>query len=179
MNTICENCQAKNSIIEEKITGEIVCTNCGYIYAEHIISGEFEKRTFEGDEDQIKRVGPAENPEQETEPGTTLIVRQNGKTKIVKTYSKRTKIDKNCNRIQQILSNANVPQSLIEKTKELYSMIAPEKNMQGRNFIHIIIALYYYASRVEGQALTFREVAKMFPSVTERQIIKAFNSIKC
>ena len=58
-------------------------------------------------------------------------------------------------------------------------MIAPEKNMQGRNFIHIIIALYYYASRVEGQALTFREVAKMFPSVTERQIIKSFNSIKC
>ena len=179
MNTICENCQAKNSIIEEYTTGEVVCTKCGYVHAKHIISEEYEKRTFEGDEDQIKRVGPAENPEQAAEPGTTLIVRQNGKTKIVKTYSKQTKINKNCKRIQQILSNANVSQRLIEKTKELYSMMAPEKNMQGRNINHVIIALYYYASRVEGQALTFREVAKIFPSVTERQIRKAFNSIKC
>ena len=94
MNIICKYCQAENSIIEENTTGEVVCTKCGYIYADYIISDEYEKRTFEGDEDQIKRVGPAENPEQETEPGTTLIVRQNGKTKIVKTYSKQTKINK-------------------------------------------------------------------------------------
>ena len=178
MPTICESCHKKDCIIEEYSSGEVVCVECGTVH-DYIISDEYEGRTFEGDEDQIRRVGAPERPEQAAEPGTKLIVRQNGKTKVYKSYSKQTKIYKNFIRIQRVLSNAGITQMLIEKTKELYSMMAPEKNMQGRNLNHIIIALYYYASRIDGQAINFKEVAKRFSSVTERQIRKAFNSIKC
>ena len=158
MSTICKKCEEKNSIILDEEDWQVVCSKCGFIYNDNIIAYEYEKRTFEGDEDEIKRVGPPERPEQNT---------------------KQTKIDKNFKRIEHVLSLAGVTKNLIEKTKKLYSEMAADKNMQGRQFKHIIIALYYYACRIEKQAKTFRGIAKMFPSVTERQIRKAFNCIKC
>ena len=97
------------------------------------------------------------------------------KQKLLKHIKKKQKSKK----IQHNLSNAGISDSLIEKTKELYTMMAPYKNMQGRNFNHIILALYYYASRIEGLALSFGEVANRFPPITEKQIRKAFNDIKC
>jgi transcription initiation factor TFIIIB Brf1 subunit/transcription initiation factor TFIIB len=56
--------------------------------------------------------------------------------------------------------------------------LAKIKNFQGRNLTHIIIALYYYVSRKENMAKSYKDVAKMFPSATEREIRKAFNGIK-
>ena len=50
--------------------------------------------------------------------------------------------------------------------------------MQGRNLNHIIIALYYYACRKENMAKSFKDVVKMFPSITERQLKKSFNWVK-
>ena len=50
--------------------------------------------------------------------------------------------------------------------------------MQGRNINHIIIALYYYACRKENMAKSFKDVVKMFPSITERQLKKSFNWVK-
>ena len=76
------------------------------------------------------------------------------------------------------MANAGVMDNLIKDTISLYKSLAPNKNMQGRNFNHIIAALYYYALRVKNMAQSYKEVAKQFPSLTERQIKKAFNDIK-
>ena len=178
MSTICENCNNKDSIIEDYSSGELVCNKCGLVYAENMIADEYEKRTFESDDNEIKRVGPPERPDQLGQPGTTLIIRENGKKKIIKTYTKQTKIAKNHYRIYRLLSLSDVKENFIEQTKILYDKLAPKMNMQGRNLRHIIIALYYYACRKSNMAKGLKEVSKMFPSVTERQIKKAFNSIK-
>ena len=178
MSTICEKCNNKDSIIEDYSSGELVCNKCGLVYAENMIADEYEKRTFESDDNEIKRVGPPERPDQLGQPGTTLIIRENGKKKIIKTYTKQTKIAKNHNRIYRLLSLSDVKENFIEQTKILYDKLAPKMNMQGRNLRHIIIALYYYACRKSNMAKGLKEVSKMFPSVTERQIKKAFNSIK-
>ena len=177
MITICENCQEKNTIIEDD--GQVVCSNCGLIYDENVIVNEYEKRTFEGDDEQIKRVALPERPEQVAKRATVSVVSHIGQKKVVRTYTKQTKINKNFKKIEHVLSLAGVTKKIIDITKELYSTMAPNKNMQGRNFNHIIIALYYYANIIEGQAKTFRQIAKIFPSVKERQIRKAFNCIKC
>ena len=81
MNTICDKCKEGNNIIEDD--GQIVCAKCGLIQDENVITDEYEKRTFEGDEDQIKRVGPPETLEQIEEPRATLIVGHKGKNKII------------------------------------------------------------------------------------------------
>ena len=178
MSDICEKCQAKDSFIEDYAEGIIVCTNCGLVLEENIIADEYEKRTFESDNNEIKRVGPPTRPEQATESGTYLVIRENGHTQKRTIYSKQTKIFKNYKRIQNLLTSAEVFPNLIEKTKDEYKELAKIKNFQGRNLNHIIIALYYYVCRKEKMAKTFKDVANMFPSVTERQIKKAFNDIK-
>ena len=155
MSTICKYCQEKDSIIEDYTSGEEVCVNCGAIYDENIIYDEIQKRRFE--------------------PETILKVRPKEKKQ---DFKLSPKIYRNFKRIQNVLSSTGISQRLIEKTKELYSKMAPYKNMQGKNFNHIIIALYYYASKVEGQAQTFKKLAKMFPTVNERQIRATFNNIK-
>ena len=174
MSTICANikCQAIDSIIEDG--GELVCCECGRVYAENLVADEYE--TYDGD-DEIKRVGPAERPEQAREPGTNLVIKS-GKTKHYRSHQKYTKIERNCYRFQKYLANAGVMQNIIESTKSLYVLMAPHKNMQGRNFNHIIAALYYYALRLNSMAKKYKEVSNIFPSITERQIRKAYNSIK-
>jgi transcription initiation factor TFIIIB Brf1 subunit/transcription initiation factor TFIIB len=127
-------------------------------------------------------VGPPAKPEYGNECGTNLLIREKGKTKIIKSYSKFDKIQRNFMKIQRILSLANVSQNIIEEVKTLYDKVAKNMNMQGRNIDHIIIGIYYYAIRKLKQARTLKEVAKMFkcvvPNLTERIVKKAFNSIK-
>ena len=94
MSEICERCQAKDTIIEDDIEGIVVCTNCGLVLEENIIADEYEKRTFETDNNEIKRVGPPTRPEQATESGTYLVIRENGHTQKRTIYSKQTKIFK-------------------------------------------------------------------------------------
>ena len=84
----------------------------------------------------------------------------------------------NCYKIYKLLSSKGVLGNLIDVTKELYKKLAKTKNMQGRNLNHIIIALYYYACRKENMAKSFKDVVKMFPSITERQLKKSFNWVK-
>ena len=181
---ICERCKAVNSIITDYVYGELVCSNCGKVYEERIISDEYEKRTFEDDngDNQIQRVGPPPKPEYGNECGTNLLIRVKGKTKIIKSYSKFDKIQRNFMKIQKILSSATISQNIIEEVKTLYDKVAKNMNMQGRNINHIIIGIYYYAIRKLKQARTLKEVAQMFkcvvPTVTERIVKKAFSSIK-
>ena len=174
MITICKNFQAIDSIFEYE--GEIVCHKCGLVYAENVIADEYE--TYDGEENQIRRVGPPETLEQAKEPSTTLIVKEKGVKKIIRTYRNRTKIERNSYRIQNYLANAGVMDNLIKDTISLYKSLASNKNMQGRNFNHIIAALYYYALRIKNMAQSYKEVSRQFPSLTERQIRKAFNDIK-
>ena len=158
MSTICKYCHEKDSIIEDYTTGEEVCVKCGTIYSENIIYDEYKIRTL-GTETKLK-VKPKE------------------KIQVSHSLSQTRKLYNNSQKIRDVLSKAGVSRILIEKTLDLFFKIAPKKNIQGKKFKHFIIALYYYASRVEGYAQTFKELAKMFPPVTERQIRTAFNIIK-
>ena len=178
-NEICERCKEKNTIIEDYENGIIVCNNCGKVYEERIISNENEKRTFEGEDgdNQIQRVGPPTKPQYGNEFGTTLVIRDHGKTKIIKSYSKYSKIQRAFGKIQSLLSSKYVQQKFIEETKSLYETFSKNKNMQRRNLKEIILAIYYYVCRKAQIAKTFKQISLMF-SVEERRIKKAFNSIK-
>ena len=178
-DNICTKCKAKNSIITNYEYGEIVCNQCGLVYEEAIIVDEYEKRTFqdESGDNQIQRVGPPTNPALDKECGTKLMIRENGKTKIIKSYSKYSKIQKNFYRIQHFLSQAQVAQSMIEQTKEIFAKIAENKNLQGKNINNLILGIYYYVCRKNDMSKTFKEISNMF-NVTERVVKRAFNSIK-
>lgn len=157
----CNNCNAKDSIITDHLTGEVVCNQCGEIYEGKIY------------EESNSKTLPL------IEPIITMEIKDKDETRTVVNHPKKTKISKNYKKIEKFLSSYNISYNLIEKIKKLYNMIALNKNMQGRNFKHVIIALYFHALRSEKIAKSLKEITKMFPSVTERQIRKAYNSIKC
>ena len=175
---ICSNCQAKDSIIDDYESGETVCTICGNILGEHLISDEYEERFFEGEENEVQRIGLPEKPETINDPSITLVIRSKGEKRIYKEYSKKDKISKNSLKIEKFCSKVDIIPAIVSQIKYLYKKLAPRQNMQGRNFNHIIIALYYHALRQLNQAKSMKEVSKMFCNVTERQIKKAYNKIK-
>ena len=175
---LCEYCKKEDYLMEDYVKGIIVCTFCGTVCQEHIIADEYEKRTFESDDHEIKRVGLPSRPEQEFEPENYLLIRKDGYTQKRMMYTNKSKINKNCYKIYKLLSSKDVKENLIHITQELYKKLAKTKNMQGRNLNHIIIALYYYACRKENMAKSFKDVVKMFPSITERQLKKSFNWVK-
>jgi transcription initiation factor TFIIB len=179
---ICEGCQAENTIILDYENGEKVCSACGMVKEDIIISNEYEKRTFQDDEgdNQIQRVSQPTKPG--NEQGTNLIIRENGETRYIRGSSKYGKIEKNFWKIENLLSSVGISKNTIEDVKILYGKVNKNMNMQGRNINHIIIGIYYYAIRKQKQAKTLREVTKIFqsyfPDLKERIVKKAFNSIK-
>ena len=179
---ICEGCQAENTIILDYENGEKVCSACGMVKEDIIISNEYEKRTFQDDEgdNQIQRVSQPTKPG--NEQGTNLIIRENGETRYIRGYSKYGKIERNFWKIENLLSSVGISKNTIEDVKILYDKVNKNMNMQGRNINHIIIGIYYYAIRKQKQAKTLREVTKIFqsyfPDLKERIVKKAFNSIK-
>lgn len=104
--------------------------------------------------------------------------KEKGKNKTIKINQKNTKIDLNHNKIRNYLSNLGVRQSVIETALSLYYTISPYINLKGKKFTHIIAALYYYALLVNKTGHTYKQVAELFPSIKERDIKKAANSIK-
>lgn len=175
---LCPDCNL-NSIIFDDHKGILVCEECGYCLKERVISYEPEDRTFEGEENKIRRVGIPENPDSINNSGSTLMVRENGKTKMYKTYSNQDKIIKNKKKIQKMLSNAEVPQIIINKAKSLYNdLVNNKQNMQGRNFNDIIIAIYYQACKSEKQYKGIKEITKMF-NITERKLKRTYSCIQC
>ena len=167
-----------HDIVEDYANGIIMCTKCKKIISDYLIDEQYEKRTFESDNHEIQRVGPASSSEQECETGNFLIIKENGHTQKRVIHPQQSRIHKNSIRIHKLLSKARVFPNIIEKIKEEYKELDKIKNFQGTNLDHIIIALYYYVSRKEKKAISIKDVAKMFPSYTERQISKAFNWFK-
>ena len=174
MSEVCDKCE----FVEDYINGRIYCKVCGTILEENMISDEYEKPTCESDNHEIKRVGPPTKPEQAGESGNYLVTKEKGFIQKRTIYSKKTKICKNFKRINDLLSSVGISEDLIERTKDIYEQLAKIKNMQGRSLNLIIIALFYYVLRKKNMAKNFKDVAKMFPGVTERQVKRAFNDIK-
>ena len=179
----CTRCKSKDTIQTIYEVGETVCTNCGLVYEERVIVDEDEKRTFADDngDNQIHRVGPPVKPTYGNELGSDLIIRENGKTKVIKSHSKYSKISRNFSRIQNLLSNAGISSNMIELTKELYEKVLKNKNMQGRNVNNYIIATYYFACRENKMAQSIENICKLFGKYGKKdinEVKKSINKIK-
>ena len=182
---ICSNCQTKDSIFDDYENGETVCTNCGNILGENLISDEYEKRHFKGQENEVQRIGLPERPGTDDNYEITLLI--GGKTKNTKMpytkenseeAKKKEKIKIDSMRIESFCSKMEIQPVIFQRILYLYNILAQQQSLKGKNFEHIIIALYYHALRQLGQAKSMKEVSKMFYNVTERQIKKVYKKIK-
>lgn len=177
---ICKNCKSKNSISTDYYYGELVCKECGLVYEEGIIVDEYEKRTSADDtgDNQIHRVGPAQNPAFGNECGINLIIKERGKTKVIKDHTNISKIHGNFMRIERLLSEHNIDDALIRETKSVYDEISKNHTtMKGKNLNHIFIGAYFCAYRQLKMAKTFKEITQEF-NLTERKVKRVYKCIK-
>ena len=151
MSTQCQNCKSLDSLIEDINEGAIICSKCGLVYQENVAIDECD---YDYEHFKIKEK----------------------KKRVKKTHKRPNRIDSKVARIRNKLRNAGVSGKLIETTLSLYYSIIPKK--PKINIEHIIAALYYYALLINKIPQNYKQVAKTFSPVTERQIKKAFNKIK-
>ena len=172
MSTQCENCKALDSLIEDINEGEIICSKCGLVYQENVVLDEYEN------DNGYERFIYKEKKKHAKKPEETKksVKKQKGANKIKKIYLKPNRIEPNLDRIRNKLLNVGVHRKMIETTLSLYNTIIPK--IPKINFDHIIAALYYYALRIHQMPQSYKQVAKTFSPVTERQIKKAFNKVK-
>ena len=96
--------------------------------------------------------------------------------KIIKKNENPNIIESNRARIRNKLLNIGAAGKMIETIIYFYENTIPK--IPKINFDHIITALYYYALRIHKMPQNYKQVAKTFSPITERQIKKAFNKIK-
>ena len=170
---ICSRCNASNSIKDDYISGITVCTSCGLVYQENIIIDEYEIPKYK---DKNKRIDIPENPDTMNNLGTTLQVETNGITKNFKTFQNLDQTTKNILFIQKFLENAEIETNIIEKTKDLYYILAKNKNLNGLIFQHVILALYFKACMELNQHISFEQITYYF-NITVEELKKTYTLI--
>ena len=169
---ICNSCKSGKIELDEE-EGKFICNDCGE-ECEGLLDDEEDKETTCEDENKIHLVKPSTKIENEGRG--ILLIRENGKNKNIKQFSKPSRINRNFSRIEKLLQG-KVLKKIIDEIKDYYREIEKNKKMRGRNISHIIIGIYYYVLRKNKQAKTIKEISNEF-NIKERIIKKAINGIK-
>ena len=169
---ICNSCKSGKIELDEE-EGKFICNDCGE-ECEGLLDDEQDKETTCEDENKIHLVKPS--TKLENEGRGILLIRENGKNKNIKQFSKPSRINRNFSRIEKLLQG-KVLKKIIDEIKDYYREIEKNKKMRGRNISHIIIGIYYYVLRKNKQAKTIKEISNEF-NIKERIIKKAINGIK-
>ena len=178
--TNCPICKSINSIFTDNLTGQILCHECGEVYEEGIISEQNEAKHFKDDNGHCPNQRVSLQNHFETECGTTLAKKDNGKIKLIKSFSKRTKTQRYFYKINKLLSAAQVQPNEIEETKIIFDNMVKNtknKNLQGRNINLIIIGIYYYVCRKLSNGKSIKQIYSMFKGTILNRISK-LNTIK-
>ena len=169
---ICSTCKEGKIEFDENI-GKLVCDNCGQEY-EGLLDDEEENQTTRDDDNKIQLVEPSKKIENEGRG--IIVIKENGKKKTIKQFSKPSRIDINFSRIEKLLQG-KVLKNVIDETQLYYKIIDNNNKMRGRNIKHIIIGIYYYVLRKYNQAKTMKEISGQF-NVKERIVKRAIKGIK-
>nr|UXY86947.1 TATA binding protein of transcription factor IID [Cryptomonas paramecium] len=179
----CNGCQNEN-IIEDKKQGELVCKDCGLVFASHIIDFNNEWRTFSSDQfkKDPSRIGSHSHPLIELNKSTGISKGLKGfnflNERLIKSHN-RTNIEKVnyfLNKIfvknSLIIEKAFLPKFIKQKVEELFKLYFDHLTMRSdgsrtRNFLKkkettsILAALILICCRNEGIPRTFREISEI------------------
>ena len=188
--SICVECK-KDSIIEDRSSGSVVCTECGLVQSSQLISEDEEWRSFGEDmhEDLMKsRVGV---------PETSLDVRVGLSTNISSIDGNQNKSleklqDKSSSganlsglflgfrRIQQLCSSLSLPHLVLHCTKELYQRVRDcKKSFRKQHTDVIILTCIYIVCRQQQIPRTFSELSSAcLDNSNVKALQRCFNKMK-
>src|SRR5487761_1828153 len=165
----CPRC-GKTSMVLDENTGEQVCTNCGYVASEKIVSEGPEWRNFtkeQGDENR-SRVGTPSTLARDDMGLSTVIGLENrdvsgralqasmkATVERLRTWDKRSRVHPSLDRnlrqafseLERLAQKINAGNAVVEKAAYIYRKAVEKKLVRGRSISEMIAASLYAALR--------------------------------
>jgi transcription initiation factor TFIIB len=177
----CPNCGKENTFVFD--SGELVCTNCGYVLRESIEDTAPEWRTFPSDEgeDSRARVGSSTNIARHDMGLSTIIGSENkdasGKSlnssmkstlERLRTWDRRTQVHSSrdrdliqaFNELNGISQKMNLSALIVEKAAYIYRKALEQDLIRGRTISGMIAAALYAAIRESDTPRTIKDIAE-------------------
>jgi transcription initiation factor TFIIB len=178
----CPNC-GKVAFVIDPSSGELVCSNCGYVLKEKIEEVGPEFRAFsKEEEEQTARTGPPTSIAIPDMGLSTMIGSENvdvsgrflgssTKTTLerLRTWDRRSQLHSPAQRnlseafkeLERLAQKLNVSESVIEKAAYIYRKALEKKLIRGRSISGMIAASLYAAIRETGTPRTLEDFANV------------------
>ncbi len=180
---LCPNCGKENTFAIDSESGELVCTNCGYVLKENIEETGPEWRTFSGDEEDRSRAraGPPIDIARHDMGLSTIIGSENkdatGKPlnysirttlERLRSWDRRTQVHTAQDRdliqaftqLDVISQKMNLGASIVEKAAYIYRKALERDLIRGRTISGMIAAALYAAIRESDTPRTIKDIAE-------------------
>lgn len=180
----CPNCGKENTFVLDSGSGELVCTNCGFVLRENIEETGPEWRTFSSEEGERSgaRVGSPTNIARHDMGLSTIIGSENrdasGRSlgssmrttlERLRTWDRRTQVhttqDRDLiqafNQLATISQKMNLGASIVEKAAYIYRKALEQDLIRGRTISGMIAAALYAAIRESDTPRTIKDIGEV------------------
>merc|ERR1719410_3219020 len=154
--TKCPDCRGGGQIIDDPKSGRRICTSCGLVLENQIISEQSEWRTF-ADNDRggpdPNRVGAAQHYllQEEGDLSTTIGHRDNAQLsnaqKAIGGNTSQTKLSRGIRDITNYCSRLSLPKDVQNFAGELFKELTTKKEMKGKRSIVMVATCVYIAAK--------------------------------
>ena len=178
----CPNCGKENTFVLDSGSGELVCTNCGYVLRENIEETGPEWRTFSSEEGDRARAGSPTDIARHDMGLSTIIGSENrdasGRSlgssmrttlERLRTWDRRTQVhtaqDRDLiqafNQLETISQKMNLGASIVEKAAYIYRKALEQDLIRGRTISGMIAAALYAAIRESDTPRTIKDIGEV------------------
>ena len=161
----CKTCNEKTELIEDYKRGDLICSNCGLVVGDRIISAESEWRNFSDEKGNPSRVGMASDPILNNRLlDTSISADASNALKRIHTRSTATpdrQLVDGVLDIEIISHQMALPQRIMDMAKEYYKLVVESKKFRGRKPQSVKGACIFLACRSQGVSREFSEIANV------------------
>ncbi len=161
----CKTCNEQTELVEDYKKGDLICSNCGTIVGDRIISVESEWRNFSDEKGNPSRVGMASDPILKNRLlDTSISADASNSLKRIHTRSTATpdrQLIDGVLDIEIIGNQMALPQRIMDMAKEYYKLVVESKKFRGRKPQSVKGACLFLACRSQGVSREFSEIANV------------------
>eukprot|EP00483_Globobulimina_turgida_P000941 UN00943 len=167
----CPDCRSGGDIIDDPKSGRRICTSCGLVLENQIISEQSEWRTFadnDGSGPDPNRVGAAQHYllQEAGDLSTTIGHRDNAKLsnaqKAIGGNVSQSKLSRGLRDISNYCSRLSLPKDVQNFAGELFKELITKKEMRGKKTIVMVATCVYIAAKQCHCDRPLKEVCEEF-----------------
>jgi len=178
----CEDCKSGEDVIQDSRGGRLVCTNCGLVVNNKLISDEAEWRNFSESDRRgadPNRVGGGYDELLGAGANMLTLVGDDCRLAMLQKHqftSEERKMMQAYDIIKKFTAKLTLPQDVGHCAQELYKQIAETKSMTGKKNLTVCATVLYIAAKAGRNARPIRELCEIL-SVKRKQVSKCYSVI--